>query len=147
MLWRIILALAALTVSLLSGCNSTGANRVNAGSPAVIVPPVVGSWSGKSELKGGDLQKVANELAGGPLTGHSSLTLNADTTGFLKVADQPERPIAWKLEGQKIILQVQSLQPDSHEGNGGPWVGTLSSDGRTMTIDMEQVRVILTKTS
>src|SRR5437870_5511112 len=76
----------------LGGCTNDG--RLNASSSQIVSAPLAGIWTGKSDMKGNDLDKLANSWAGGPLTGASSLTLNPDTTGFLKVADQPERPIS-----------------------------------------------------
>ena len=139
--WNLLaVMLAALT---LAGCNSGG--RVNAGTAAPGFSPFVGTWTGKSEVKGGDLQKFANSVAGGPLTGPSSMTLNSDGTGFLKVADSPERPIAWKQEGDRLILQPSGVNgpSDAKPDSGGPWVAKWSNDDRTWTIDMEKMRVIL----
>jgi hypothetical protein len=132
--------LAALAAA---GCRSGGG--VSAGSPAPAVSPIVGKWSGKSEVKGGDLQKLANSAAGGPLTGPSSMTLNSGGTGFLKVADRPEVPISWKEEGDRLILSLRGADGDgaSSPSTNGPWVAKWSSADRTWTIDMEKVKVIL----
>src|ERR1044071_5687397 len=99
-----LLSLVAVTILIwTAGCNNTG----YAGSPAAVLSPLVGSWTGKSEVKGGDIAKALNGLAGGPLTGRSTLTLNGDGKGFLKVADKPEVPIKWKQEGQKVIIETR----------------------------------------
>jgi hypothetical protein len=134
---------AALAFALLSGCSNSG--QINAGSAKPDVSPVFGTWTGKSEVKGGDLQKFANSVAGGPLTGPCSLTLNQGGTGFLKVADRPEIPIAWKEETNRLILQPSGVNgpSDAKAGSGGPWVATWSNDTHTWTIDMDKVKVIL----
>lgn len=138
-----ITILAALALALLPGCSDSG--QVNAGSPKPGFSPVIGKWTGKSEVKGGDLQKFANSVAGGPLTGPSSMTLNSGGTGFLKVADRPEIPISWKEEGDRLVLQPSGVNgpSDAKAGSGGPWVAKWSNDARTWTIDMEKVKVIL----
>ena len=95
-------------------------------------------------MKGGDLAKALNGLAGGPLTGHSTLTLNSDGKGFLKVADKPEIPVAWKQEGQKLVIETRGSSDDSNKPKN-TWVGTLSDSNRALTIDMEDVTVKLSK--
>jgi hypothetical protein len=131
----------------MAGCSPDGAPTVSAGSPSALISPLAGKWSGKSEVKGGDLQKLLNSAAGGPLTGPSTLTLSAGGTGFLKVADKPERPISWKQEGKKILVETRAISSDAGSQPGGQWVGTVSEDNRTMTIDMEDVKVVLSKVS
>ena len=89
-----------------------------------------------------------NSAAGGPLTGPSSLTLNGDGAGYLKVADLPERPISWKQEGDRVIPETRHVgaanRPSETDGTGtGPWVGRLLENRSTMVIDMEQVKVTL----
>src|SRR5438552_1959311 len=128
----------------LGGCTNDG--RLNASSSQIVSAPLAGTWTGKSDMKGNDLDKFANSIAGGPLTGASSLTLNTDGTGFLKVADQPERPISWKQEGDRVILEARGVRgsPDANTAQtGGPWVGQLSADRKTIVIDMEKVKVTL----
>src|SRR5438067_11035021 len=148
---RPMLVTALLMGFLLSACSLRSANTVNAGSNILTASPLIGSWTGKSDIKGSDLDKFANSIAGGPLTGPSSMTLNADGTGFLKVADQPERPISWKAEGDKVILQGRSIgaahgqdtsQTERADADG-PWVGTLGVDRKSMVIDMGKVKVTL----
>jgi hypothetical protein len=131
------------TTIILFGCSNAGS--VNAGSAAPGFSPVFGTWTGKSEVKGGDLAKFANSVAGGPLTGPSSMTLNQGYTGFLKIADRPERPIVWKQEGDRLILQPSGVNgpSDAKAGSGGPWVAKWSNENRTWTIDMDKVKVIL----
>lgn len=140
---RIVVLAAALALALLPGCSNSG--QVNAGSTKADVSPVVGTWTGKSEVKGGDLQKFANSVAGGPLTGPSSLTLLQGGTGFLKVADRPQIPIAWKEEANRLIIQPSGVNgpSDVKAGSGGPWVAEWSNDTHTWTIDMDKVKVIL----
>lgn len=134
---------------LLAGCQG-GTGTVNAGPVSKALSPLAGKWTGKSDMKGNDLDKFANSVAGGPLTGPSSMQLNADGTGFLKVADQPERPISWKQEGDRVILEPRGVEgtSDAKTTNlGGPWVGRLSTDRDTIVIDMEKVKVTLNRSS
>jgi hypothetical protein len=137
--------LCALAAMSLAGCNDAGSPTINAGSPATLISPLAGKWSGKSEVKGGDVAKALNSLAGGPLTGPSSLTLNSDGTGYFKVADKAERPITWKQDGEKLLIQARRVDEDASSEAGAVWVGTVSGDGKYLTIDMEEVKVRLSK--
>ncbi len=139
---RIAILAAALAWSwILAGCDNGG--DVDAGAVRAWFSPFVGTWTGKSEVKGGVLAKLANSAASGPLTGPSSMTLNSSGAGFLKVADQPERPISWKQEGDRLVLQPSGVNgaSDAKAGSGGPWVARWSNDNRTWTIDMEKIKV------
>jgi hypothetical protein len=140
-------AVAAVIAVLLAGCNG-GPSAVNAGPVERALAPLAGRWTGKSDVKGNDLDKFANSVAGGPLTGPSSMTLQADGTGFLKVADQPERPISWKQEGGRLLLEQRSVTDTTTSNSSvanGPWVGQLSADKKTVVIDMEKVKVTLSR--
>jgi hypothetical protein len=138
-------AAAVMAAWTLAGCSNGG--KVDAGPVAKALSPLAGKWTGKSEVKGGDLAKFANSVAGGPLTGPSSLTLDSDGTGYMKVADGPERPISWKQEGDRVIIETRGVEgaSDKHADSDGPWVGHLSNDRRTMTIDMQKAKVILSQ--
>jgi len=138
-----IASAAILVIGLLfvSGCSPN--QPINTSPIKEIVSPLSGTWRGKSDVKGGDLQKFANSIAGGPLTGPSTLTLKPDGTGFIKVADRAERPISWKQEDDRVIMQYRRVD-DSKSPSGSEndaWVGDLSSDRRTMTIDLDNVKV------
>lgn len=146
--------LALFALAPLAGCNGGGTgSKVNAGPVSAALSPLVGEWSGKSDMKDKGVGTFVNSIEGGPLTGPSSLTLNADGTGFLKVADQAEKPITWKQEGDKVTLQAatqsegqnsgKAQKPSQTAGGVGPWVATLSNDKKTLTIDMEKVKVTL----
>ena len=70
----------------------------------------------------------------------------------MKVAQTPEQPIAWKQEGDKIILEGRSVQGKTGSlGEGqksnsfSSCVGTLSNNGQTMKIDMGKVQATLEK--
>lgn len=140
---KLICVAGLLVTFCFCGCSNT--SGVSAGSPPPILSPLAGKWEGKSDVKGGDLAKALNGLAGGPLTGHSTLTLNSDGTGFLKVADKPERPISWKQEGEKVVISTREAGATSDSAGKDTWVGTLSGDKKSMTIDMEDVKVTLSK--
>src|ERR1044071_651468 len=98
---------AVSTVLLLCGCSSPSLNG-RAPSITAAFSPLSGKWTGKSHMKDRGIGNFVNALEGGPLTGPSSLTLNPDGTSFLKVADKPERPISWKQEGGKVILDIRT---------------------------------------
>ena len=136
----LLCAVAALAGA---GCDNRGTPTIIAGSPPPILSPLAGKWTGDSEVKGGDLAKALNSLAGGPLTGPCALTLNSDGTGYLKVADKAERPITWKQDGEKVLIDIRPA--DSATEPLPSWVGTISRDGKNMTIDMEDVKVKLSK--
>jgi hypothetical protein len=145
------LVTALLSIFFLAGCASRNPSTVNASSGGILASPLTGKWGGKSDMKDKGLDTFANALAGGPLTGPSSLTLNPDGTGFLKVADLPERPISWKQEGEKVIIEKRSIQQGTSSGGeqgdlgDGPWVATLSPDQKALKIDMGKVTVTLNK--
>ena len=143
---RYKIGLVLLAAVAVGGCSQRGG--VSAGSLAAAVSPLSGKWEGKSEVKGGDLDKLANSVSGGPLTGPRSMTLNPDGTGFLEITDKSEQPVSWRQEGDHDILEVRHISDNTngdHEDHGGPWVGRLSDDNRTMTIEMDKARVILRK--
>jgi hypothetical protein len=142
---RPIFIACQIDICSLAGCNNNGAPTVIAGSPPAIISPLVGNWTGKSEVKGGDLAKALNGLAGGPLTGPSTLTLKADGTGYLKVADKAERPITWKQDGDKVVIEVKSAEREASSEPVTTWIATTSSDRRFMTIDLDDVKVKLSK--
>ena|SRR5579871_4330434 len=141
-------ALVPCAVLLLAGCSQPGSVS---GTPlAALTSPVVGTWSGQAKLATGNtLVKIKNALSGDKMTGDSRLTLKADGTGFLKIAKQPERAVVWRQEGHKLILQPQEIGADgtvqTSATDKNSYVGTLSEDGKTITLDMGEVKVSLLK--
>lgn len=140
----LIAGLAFIFGCALSGCNGGAPSRGQAPLSAAT-SPLGGVWAGQSDMKDQGLGSFANAVAGGPLTGPSQLRLDANGTGFLKVADRPERPVSWKAEDGKVIIETRDIEDggSANDEEGGPWVGTLSDDDRTMRIDMEKVIVTL----
>jgi hypothetical protein len=144
--------IAVLLVGLcLSGCNS-GGPAVSSPSTSLLPSPLAGKWTGKSDMKDDGLTGIANVLAGNPLAGPSSVILNNDGTGFMKVAQTPEQPIAWKQEGDKVIFEGRTIQSKTgNSGDGqktnsfGSCVGTLSNNSKSMKIDMGKVQVTVEK--
>lgn len=131
--------------------------QTSSGTPPVTpismpaVSPLVGSWAGEAKLTtGSDFTKLANELTGNQLTGKSKLTLQANGTGYLKVAKSPERPITWRQDGKRIVIEVSgatggSDSTKSEAKSDGPVIGTVSESGKDMTIDLGRAKVMLTK--
>ena len=137
-------AAAAIILGVTTGCSNSS---IQAGNQKIPLPsPVAGSWTGEAKLNtGNDLVKIGNKLSGDKMTGASSLKLNADGTGFMKVAKGAEKPITWKAEDRKVIIDSRSID-NSKPAEGskdGPYVGTLSEDKKTLSIDMGDVKVIL----
>lgn len=138
---KVLLLVVALLAAVFSAGCSTGlpqdgprAMPISASS----ISPLAGKWVGQAKLAtGSDITKIKNALSGDKMTGDSNLTLNADGTGFLKVAKHKEEPISWKQEGQKVLLTKDA---------DTSYVGTMAEDGRSMTIDMGEVKVELTRT-
>ena len=108
---------------------------------------LAGRWAGKSDMKDKGVDTLINSVKGGPLTGSSYMTLNSDGTGFLQVGDKRDRPITWKPDEKNIIIKRDPNDTGgTDEGlGGGPWVGTISDDGKTMHVDMAKVRLTLYK--
>jgi hypothetical protein len=143
---RFLLAAVAIAASI-AGCNTSS---VEVGDKKIPLPTTIaGTWTGEAKLNtGSDLVKIENKLSGDKMTGDSKLTLNGDGTGFMKVAKGAEQPVTWKQEGPKVIVEKRSIEektksPDSE----GPYVATLSEDKKTMTFDMGNVKVVLSKSS
>jgi hypothetical protein len=148
-------AICGLGVSfLLAGC----APQTNSGTPPATsialpaVSPLVGNWTGEAKLTtGSDLTKLANALTGDQMTGASKLTLQANGTGYLKVAKSPERPITWRQDGKRVVLEGAVGKTDasgnksSSDKSDNTFVGTLTESGTSMTIDLGQAKVSLTK--
>ena len=96
---------------------------------------------------------LAQGMLGDHVSGPSTLSLKGDGTGFLKIAATPERPIAWTQEGNKVILRSREEdrpKPDpakerNEDSDDGPIVGTLSEDGKTLTLDLGLFTVALTQ--
>lgn len=147
-----MIVLVALWMSFLAGCSNQVSPTTQV-SPITTkaLSPLVGKWTGEAKLAtGNDLTKIANALSGNEMTGASRLTLNADGTGFMKVAKRPERPITWKQDGQKVILaETGNAKHNDTTGETSEsmqsYVGTLSDDGTALTIDMGKVKVKLAK--
>ena len=98
-------------------------------------------------MKDKGIDTFVNSIQGGPLTGPSYLTLNSDGTGFLQVGDKRDRPITWKPDEKDVIIKRSADDTrgaDSGLGDG-PWVGTVSEDGKTIQVDMARVRLTLYK--
>jgi len=115
--------------------------------PPTLLSPLAGKWAGKSDMKDKGIDTFINSIKGGPLTGPSYLTLKPDGTGYLQVGDKRDRPILWKQDDQNVIIR---RNPDDEGGKdsglgGGPWVGSVSEDGKTMHVDMSKVRLTLYK--
>ncbi len=134
--WKIAAVPALLAVAL-SGCAS---NRY------------VGTWSGTVQASqksgGGILGDLAAALGQAALGGQATLTLKLGGTGYLKIGSMPERAITWKADGDKVILSGASAsgtETDKSTGVSGELVGTLSSDGQTLTLDLGPVSVALAK--
>ncbi|HLJ56710.1 MAG TPA: hypothetical protein VKT77_16850 [Chthonomonadaceae bacterium] len=148
----IILICAA---AVLGGCSPGGGGGPTPVTPAGLqqLSPLVGTWTGKSkaeETQG--LAGLAMAVAGDQLVGPCSLTLNANGNGYLKVAKTPEAAVTWRQDGNKIVLTGATASTVAGGARAKPSasksdtaVATLGSDGRTMTIDMGQVTVSLTK--
>ncbi len=149
--WRQWTKLALLgmvfCVGILTGCNRTS--------------PVTGTWSGEVQMK----QQSNNTPLGGlglmmgqQLKGPCTLTLKPDGTGFLKVSIMPERPVAWTVEDNKVLLSSRDANTSETTNNakpaeqsGGPTqgsiVGTLAPDQQSMTLDMGIIEVALKKSA
>nr|CAA9260788.1 hypothetical protein AVDCRST_MAG63-2418 [uncultured Armatimonadetes bacterium] len=85
-----------------------------------------------------------------PMVGRVTLTLNADGKGFAKIGPLPEQPVVWVEENNKVTLTLSSaqgrkagVQPASTAG--ASFVGTLTEDGRTMTMDLGLATITLQK--
>jgi hypothetical protein len=139
---------------LLAGC----APQTNSGTPsatpisAPVNSPLVGNWTGEAKFAtSSDINKLANAFTADQVTGASKLMLQADGTGYLKVAKSPERPITWRQDGKKVVLEAAAGTTEangstSSSGKGeDTFVSTLSESGDSMTVDMGQVTVSLTK--
>jgi hypothetical protein len=136
--------------ALVAGCGP----QTNSGSPTAIpislqqASPVVGTWTGKSKLApSSGLAGLATALAGDQVEGPSTLTLQANGNGYLKVAKTPERAITWKQDGKKLVLTGVGGSGPKNDANKAdePAVATLSDDEKTMTIDLGQLTVTLSK--
>jgi hypothetical protein len=145
-------AVAAVFCTILVGCEATPTTTTG-GAPSIRVAlsPLAGTWSGKSDLKDKGLGSFQNALGRDQLTGPSSATLSADGTGFVKASDQPERPVTWRAEGEKVLFEPRSTGDatapppagdDPVAGSGG-FVGTLSEDRKTLVLDLPKVTVTL----
>src|SRR4051812_30927405 len=144
------LMLSCFVGALLAGCGP----QSNSGSPTAIpismqqASPVIGTWTGKSKLVHSDgLAGLATALAGDQVEGPSTLTLQTNGNGYLKVAKTPERAITWKQDGKKLVLShVGGSAAKGEQGKGDEdAVATLSDDDKTMTIDLGQLKVTLNK--
>jgi hypothetical protein len=135
-----------LAMGILTGCSRTS--------------PVVGTWSGEVQMKPQSKNSPLGGLGmmmGQQLKGPCTLTLKPDGTGFLKVSITPERPIAWTVEDNKVLLNSRDANA-SETGNNkttaqpgnptqGSLVGTLTPDQQSMTLDMGIIEVLLKKSA
>ncbi len=115
-------ALAA--VVLLAGC-------------ALMPPPAVGEWSGDMTAapQGGAMGALAAGMIGAAGGTNAELTLKADGTGYVKAMSAPERPITWKMDGDRVLIS----------GSSQEIIARLSDDKKTLNVDMGMVQFALTK--
>ena len=146
-----LLAICLIGV-LLAGC----APQQNGSGPTAVaaafqrVSPLVGTWTGESKASTGNgLSGLAVAIAGDQIAGHSTLTLQANGLGYLKIAKSPERQITWKQDGKKVILDhVADAAAKSDDAKAdNEIVATLDQDEKHMTLDLGQLTVSLDKTS
>lgn len=144
------LMIACFIGALMGGCGP----QSNSGSPTATqinfqaASPVIGNWTGKSKLEHSDgLAALATALAGDQVEGPSTLTLQSNGNGYLKIAKMPERAITWRQDGKKLVLShVGGSNTKGESGKGDDdAVATLSDDDKTMTIDLGQLKVTLNK--
>ena len=102
--------------------------------------PAIGAWAGT--VKVGSTSQPTNPMGmatmmlGTMLNGPCTLQLSAGGKGFIKVASLPERPVDWSEQDGKVILRADETAPADKSGaQNNSIVGTLSSDGQTLTLD------------
>jgi len=135
---------------MLVGCGSNSISSGHFVSPIgfqAAPSPLVGAWTGKSKVSTSNgLMGMAMAIAGAQLEGPSTLTLNPNGKGYLKVAKTAERPIEWSQDGTKLVLtNVAKYSAKTTPEKSDPVVATLSDDAKMMTIDLGQVTVTLAK--
>jgi len=133
----------------ISGCR-TGGVQADSGSPAGSDDKLLGTWRGQSKVDPGSTLALASSFTGAnQVAGPSTLTLNPDGKGFIKIARSAEKPIAWRTEGQKMIMEVRGFDgskvPNTDKADNGPWVGTLAADEKSLFIDMGDLSVNLNR--
>jgi len=110
--------------------------------------PAVGEWSGKMMAPPqGSMNQLAL-LAIGIMGDNPSarLSLKGDGTGYLKIPNAPERPVSWRMDGDRIILGgADAIAATTTASSHGQVVGRLSDDKKTITLDLGLVQFSLAK--
>ncbi|MBC8142387.1 MAG: hypothetical protein H7Y38_13205 [Armatimonadetes bacterium] len=111
---------------------------------SLMPSPAVGEWSGAMTAapQGGAMGALAAGMLGAAGGANAELTLKSDGTGYIKAMSAPERPITWKMDGDRVLIAgTEGFQNGSKEGI----VARLSEDKKTMNVDMGVVQFALTK--
>ena len=114
--------------------------------------PAVGDWQGTMSASpgAGGLGALAIGFAAAA-TGNTpaNLTLKNDGTGYLKLPTAPERPMTWKMDGDRVLLFVRrdaaSTPASGNNASDTALVGKLSEEKKTLTFDLGPVQFAMTK--
>lgn len=108
--------------------------------------PVVGTWIGKIEIdneekSGGLLGIMVKELVGEiDQSGPCTLNMRNDGTGFLKLGKNPERPITWTLNEDKVTIRRDSSGKDQSKSGDVLVVATIAADKQSITLEHRERR-------
>lgn len=112
---------------------------------ALMPSPAVGEWTGTmtANPQGGAIAQMGAGMLGAMGSATADLTLKADGTGYARAMGAPERPITWKMDGDRVLIFGANAGKNANPSDA--MVARLSEDKRTLLLDMGPIQVNLQK--